>query len=62
MLQFFTKLQGWEKLLLDKCMKNELMDIKSINLPDLSFVPTAEKPFSDVDIYTYATFAKPGHH
>ena len=38
------------------------MDIKSINLPDMSFVPTAEKPFSDANIYVYATFAKPGHH
>ena len=38
------------------------MDIKSINLPDLSFTPTKEKEFSDDDVFVYATFAKPGLH
>ena len=38
------------------------MDIKSINTPDLSFVPTDEKPWNDTDTYIYACYAKPGHH
>jgi len=50
------KLQGWEQLMRDKCLKNELMDIKAINMPDLS---TNQ---SKSDIYIYAGFIKPGYH
>ena len=28
------KLEGWEKILKDKCLKNELMDLKTINAPE----------------------------
>ena len=48
-------MQGWEHLIKDKCKNNELMDIKSINLPDL------EEDLGQ-DIYIFATFAKPGYH
>ena len=30
------KLEGWEKILKAKCVKNELMDIKTINAPDFN--------------------------
>ena len=33
---FDDKLEGWESLIHDKCLKNELMDVKTINIPDLS--------------------------
>lgn len=33
-----AKLDGWEKILRDKCLKNELMDVKTINAPDLNIV------------------------
>ena len=39
------------------------MGIKSINMPDLSFVPTKKKEWNDdADTFVFATFAKPGHH
>jgi hypothetical protein len=49
---------------MDKCLKNELMDIKSINLPDLSYVPAKGKEldYSHDDVYVFSAFAKPGHH
>ena len=38
------------------------MDVKSINIPNLSFIPTKEIPSNNSNIYIYAAFAKPGHH
>ena len=38
------------------------MDVKSINIPDLSFVPTKEKPNKVTEIYIFASFIKPGYH
>jgi len=29
------KLKGWEALVRDKCLRNELMDVKTINIPEL---------------------------
>ena len=29
------QLSGWELLIRDKCLRNELMDVKTINIPDL---------------------------
>ena len=46
----------------DKVLKNELMDIKGINIPDLTFAPSANKEYDDSDMYVYATWARPGHH
>ena len=40
------------------------MDIKGINIPDLSFIPSGKKEqvYEESDVYVYATWAKPGHH
>ena len=38
------------------------MDVKSINLPDLSFVPTLDIKKWDTEIFVFAGFLKPGHH
>ena len=35
-LNINDKLLGWEVLLKDKCLRNELMDVKLINMPDLN--------------------------
>lgn len=43
-------------LLKDKCLKNELMDIKTINIPDLN------KSQETSDIYIYAKYLCPGYH
>ena len=40
----------------DKINKNELMDIKTINIPDLDQVR------SDSNVYVYAEYLKPGYH
>ena len=32
-LDIKSRLVGWEKLIIDKILRNELMDIKSINIP-----------------------------
>ena len=40
----------------DKCLRNELMDVKSINLPDFT---TIQK---NKDTYIYAAFLSPGYH
>jgi len=50
------KLEGWEKLMKNKCLNNELMDVKNINLPDFS------KDLKDKDYYVFAGFLKPGYH
>ena len=38
------------------------MDIKSINIPDLSFIPTKEIPNQITEIYIFAQFLIPGYH
>ena len=30
------QLNGWELLIREKCLRNELMDVKTINIPDLN--------------------------
>jgi hypothetical protein len=50
------KLIGWEKILRDKCTRNELMDVKSINLPDLSV------DLKDGEFFIFANILKPGYH
>ena len=40
----------------DKCNSNELMDIKSINLPNF------EHNQRKLDLYVYAGYLKPGYH
>ena len=51
-----TKLEGWEKLIRNKCLTNELMDVKNINIPDFS------KDLKDKDYYVFAGYLKPGYH
>ena len=55
-LLFKQKLKGWEHLVRDKCLKNELMDVKNINTPDF------DKDQNDSDWYMYASYLKPGYH
>ena len=52
-MEIKAKLMGWEKLLRDKCLRNELMDVKSINIPDLIYNESNPK---DPDVYIYAGF------
>ena len=35
-LDIRDKLVGWEKILKDKCLNNEIMDVKLLNEPDLT--------------------------
>jgi len=42
--------------MIDKCSKNELMDVRSINMPNLEDGP------DNLDIYVYAGYFKPGYH
>lgn len=51
------KLEGWQKLIRDFCIKNELMDVKNINVPDFS-----KEMKNDKDYYVYASYLKPGYH
>lgn len=55
-LEIHKKLEGWEKLLRKKCTQNELMDIKNVNLPDLS------QNMIEKDFFVYAGILKPGYH
>ena len=50
------RLIGWEHLIRDKCVQNDLMDVKTINIPDL------EKRREDCKIYIFADYLKPGYH
>ena len=50
------KLEGWERLLRDKCLQNELMDIKNINAPMYS------KDLRDKDYFIFSAYLKPGYH
>ena len=50
------RLSGWEKLMRDKCLRNELMDIQCINNPNLC------SNLQNNDVYIYADFLKPGYH
>ena len=40
----------------DKCLRNELMDVKTVNIPDFN------KNQTNADIYVFAGFMKPGYH
>ena len=50
------KLDGWEKLLHLLCIKNELFDVKTINMPDFT------KDLHNQDYYVFAGYLKPGYH
>ena len=53
------KFKGWEKLLKDMCLNNELMNVKSINIPNFDEFETKSK---NSDYYIFADFLKPGYH
>ena len=55
-----NKLKGWEKLFRDKCLKNELMDIKTINIPSLKV--SEQSHLDGIEVHVYAGFLKPGYH
>ena len=48
--------EGWEQIMIDKCTQNELMDIRSINMPNF------ELKQKNLDSYIYAGYLKPGYH
>ena len=50
------RLKGWQQLMKYKCTKNELMDVKNINLPDFN------DDLDKRDYYIFAGFLKPGYH
>ena len=49
-------MMGWEKLMRDKCLRNELMDVHCINEPDFCL------DLANNDVFIYADFLKPGYH
>ena len=51
-----NKMKGWLHLLFDKCLWNELMDVKTINFPEVFECSKANN-----DVYVYAGYMKPGH-
>ena len=55
-LNLGPRLLGWELLMRDKCLRNELMDVECINNPDLC------SNLKNSDVYIYADFLKPGYH
>ena len=55
-LNINEKMEGWEKLIQDNCLNNELFDVKNINLPDFS------NKIREKDVYMYAATLKPGYH
>ena len=55
-LNINEKLEGWEKLIKESSLNNELFDVKNINLPDFS------NELRDKDVYMFAASLKPGYH
>jgi hypothetical protein len=50
------KLDGWQKVLDDKCNYNELTDVTKVNPPNF------EEDLHKKDIYVFAGFLPPGYH
>ena len=60
-LQF--KINGWNKVLVDKCLKNELEDVKRINFPERICNPGFNELKSEqIKIWAYAAYLAPGLH
>lgn len=56
-INIYDKIDGWNELLHDKCNQNELVDVTSVNQPNL-----LDGYIQYKDIYVYATFLPPGYH
>ena len=51
-----NKMKGWLHLLFDKCLENELMDVKTVNFPEVVDATSINN-----EVYVYAGYMKPGH-
>jgi len=49
--------QGWQFIMNDMALNNELTDIKIINFPNL-----ASHNINNQDFFMFAEFLKPGYH
>ena len=56
-INIYDKIDGWNELLHDKCNQNELVDVTSVNQPNL-----LDGYIQYKDIYVYASFLPPGYH
>ena len=56
-LDIGDKIVGWTDVLDDKCNFNELVDVTTINMPQLD-----DKRITKRDFYCYASFLPPGYH
>mmetsp|Transcript_28843 Transcript_28843/g.43553 ORF Transcript_28843/g.43553 Transcript_28843/m.43553 type:complete len:187 (+) Transcript_28843:941-1501(+) len=51
------KLEGWQKILEDKCQNNELTQVQVVNEPNFQ-----DSGINAKEIFVYATFLPPGYH
>ena len=56
-INIWDQIDGWGDLLHDKCNRNELVDVTSVNQPNLK---SGYLEYNDY--YCYANFLKPGYH
>ena len=49
-------MDGWNLILEDKCLNNELSDVQSVNAPNF------KKAISQLNYFVYAAFLPPGYH
>lgn len=62
--EVFSRLQGWNKLLYQKCNQSQILQIHAVNQPDC-VRNAAAKPESvehGCDHYAFAAFVEPGYH
>ena len=57
LLDVETRLDGWQYIINDMSLNNELCDVKIINYPDFSIRNLKSK-----DFFIFAEFCKPGYH
>ena len=55
-LDLEDKLLGWQYILADKCLQNELMDVHSINMPNF------KRSQNNKDWFVYTCLLNPGYH
>jgi hypothetical protein len=54
------KLRGWNKVVFDHCFKNQLTNVKNINMQTETIFRVNQQ--SSKDIYLYSAYLPPGHH